>query len=94
MLTAPARRCSPACRSPLVWDPVNTLWAHLRDRSPCSPPGPAEQDFRHDPIVKLAAELMDPLYGVEIPPARFTAAQIIERAERDRALLKEYRMSR
>jgi hypothetical protein len=40
-----------------------------------------EAAFRSDPVVRLAAELMDPLYGQPVPPSPLTAAELRVRAE-------------
>jgi hypothetical protein len=43
-------------------------------------PLPSDEDFHADPVVRLAAELMDPLHGVPIPP-RWSATELRALAE-------------
>jgi hypothetical protein len=39
-----------------------------------------DDDFRNDELVRIAAIVMDPLYGKPVPPPRVAAADIIHRA--------------
>ncbi len=36
----------------------------------------SEKQFHADPLVRLAAELMDPLHGVPLPAPRWSAAEL------------------
>ncbi|HKT05285.1 MAG TPA: hypothetical protein VJT31_37695, partial [Rugosimonospora sp.] len=47
-------------------------------------PDPDEEDFRNDPLVRIAATIMDPLHGKLVPPSPLTPLQLIELAARQR----------
>jgi hypothetical protein len=68
--------CTQAMRLPSI---VRALAERLSLRSPLV----TMEEFRADPLVGLAAELMDPLHGVPIPPSRWSAAEIRTLAEGD-----------
>jgi hypothetical protein len=40
-----------------------------------------EEEFRNDPLVRIAATIMDPRYGEPVPPTSVTAGQLLERAK-------------
>jgi hypothetical protein len=45
---------------------------------------PDEEDFRNDPLVRIAATIMDPLHGQPVPPTSVTPGQLIQLAAQQR----------
>lgn len=43
-----------------------------------------EEDFRNDPLVRIAAVIMDPSHGRPVPPTSVTAGQLIQMARQRR----------
>jgi hypothetical protein len=45
---------------------------------------PDEEEFRNDPLVRIAATIMDPLHGKPVPPTTITPRQLIALAAQQR----------
>jgi hypothetical protein len=45
---------------------------------------PDEEEFRNDPLVRIAATIMDPSHGKPVPPASLTPVQLIQLAAQQR----------
>jgi hypothetical protein len=43
-----------------------------------------EEDFRNDPLVRIAAEILDPRHTDAVPPTSITAMHLLQRADRQR----------
>jgi hypothetical protein len=51
-----------------------------------------EEEFRNDPLVCIAATILDPRYGESVPPTTVTAGQLIQLASRQRRDMLRRRM--